>query len=167
LSGDCLPAAVAIHEKIGEENAGNNFASGIHHPVQAAYKAGVTIDVGVHVLEAIRSVARLGCPGERFCAIVHSAIYVGILELIREKAADRLYVIVIERLGPFFFLLKQRLFISRLCPGTRSSPSQWNTASEKQYCDPKIPERLPSHGAHDSAPLTIPRGDNRQRVREC
>jgi hypothetical protein len=26
---------------------------------------------------------------------------------------------------------------------------------------------LPSHGAHDSAPLTIPRGDNRQRVREC
>jgi hypothetical protein len=106
VSRDCLPAAVAIHEKIGEENAGNNFAAGVNHPVQAAYKAGVTVDVGVHVLEAIRSVARLGRPSERFCAIVHSAIYVGILELIREHAADGLDVIMIERLGPFFFLLK-------------------------------------------------------------
>jgi hydrogenase/urease accessory protein HupE len=104
LSGDCLPAAIAIHEKIREENAGNNFAAGVNHPVQAANKAGVTVDVGVHVLEAIRSVARLGRPGKRFCAIVQSAIYVGILELIGEKAADGLYVIMIERLGPFFFL---------------------------------------------------------------
>jgi hypothetical protein len=109
----------------------------------------------------------LGRPAKRFCAIVQSAIYVGILELIGEKAADGLYVIMIERLGPFFFLLEQHFFISRLCPGTRSSPSQPNSTGEKQYCDPKSPERLPSHGAHDSAPLTIPRGDNRQRLREC
>ena len=53
VSGECLPAAIAIGEDIGEANAGYDFASGVDDRVQPARKAHVALDVCAKIAESI------------------------------------------------------------------------------------------------------------------
>jgi len=100
LSGEGLPAAVAIGEDVGEADAGDDFAVRIENLVQAANEAGVAVDMSTHFGEAIGVGLALRDAGERLGAGVDRAVDVGVLEFFGEDAGDGTCVFVGEGVGP-------------------------------------------------------------------
>ncbi len=120
VSGESLPAAVAVGEDVGEADAGDHFAVRIENFIQAAGEARVALDVGAHVGEAVRPGLALRDLGERLGAGVDRPVDVGIFEFVSEDAGDGVSVFVGEGVGPVALEVDKGGFGFGLVPGAVS-----------------------------------------------
>lgn len=114
MSGQGLPASVAIGEDVGEANAGHEFPGGIRNLIQTANEGEVAVYVGVYLGEVIRPGSPLGDVRQHLAAGVQGAVHVGVFEFVGDHAGDSIGIFAAEGVGPGMFQLDERRLGLRL-----------------------------------------------------
>ena len=114
LSGERLPAAIAVGEDVREADTGHNFPGSVEHCVESAYKCEVTLNMRVHFRKVVRARLPLRDVLQHLGTATQGAIDIGIFKFGADHASDGVSIFAVESRGPVLFKFNKRGLSLRL-----------------------------------------------------
>ena len=108
MSGQRLPAPIAVGEYVGEADARHDLAGSVHQRGESARKSGIPLDVRAHFREVIRAGFPVRDVRQHLTPSMQRAIDVGVFELVGHHAGDGVSVLAAEGRGPVLFEFDER-----------------------------------------------------------
>ena len=121
MSGERLPAAVAVDEDVGKADSGYDLAGSVDQSGQSARKSGVTLDVRPHFGKMIHARLAMRNVIQHLAASMQRAVDIGIFEFLGHHAGDGASVLVAKSRGPALFELNEHGLGLRLIFGAIGS----------------------------------------------
>jgi hypothetical protein len=112
--------AIAVYKNIGEPDLRQRLPERVRHLIDATHECPISINVGTHVFEVVRTRPSLGDTSQCLLSIMHPTLDIGILKFVRQQTAYRLGIMPLERLGPDF-LKPEQCVSSFACPGSQGA----------------------------------------------
>ena len=118
MTGERLPASIAVRENVGEADAGQHLASRVDQCGQSPRKTTVALDVCAHFREMVDSRLPVRDVLEHLIASVQRAVDINFFEFVGHHASDSASVLAGKRSSPILFEFDERALGLRLISWT-------------------------------------------------